>query len=235
MAHFETRDGREVAVKENGKPFRILQLTDIHIGGSLGTRKKDKLALAAVEKIVGASDADFVVVTGDMVYPMPWLNQGSFNNLKASEMFASVMEKLGKPWTVVFGNHDSEVWAKASKKELGDFYGALEHCHFKHGDENITGDGNYCIPLLNQDGSLNTALMFVDSNAYLTWSFFSGFDVIHDDQIEWYKKEIDALSTNGEKGKIACVFPYSAQRVQGRLGEVLQKHGRGNLSLRVCA
>ena len=31
MAHFETRDGREVAVKENGKPFRILQLTDIHI------------------------------------------------------------------------------------------------------------------------------------------------------------------------------------------------------------
>ena len=75
MAHFETRDGREVAVKENGKPFRILQLTDIHIGGSLGTRKKDKLALAAVEKIVGASDADFVVVTGDMVYPMPWLNR----------------------------------------------------------------------------------------------------------------------------------------------------------------
>lgn len=40
MAHFETRDGREVAVKENGKPFRILQLTDIHIGGSLGTRKR---------------------------------------------------------------------------------------------------------------------------------------------------------------------------------------------------
>ncbi|UKI21924.1 MAG: hypothetical protein L6V83_02865 [Christensenella sp.] len=41
-----------------------MQLTDIHIGGSLATRKKDKLALAAVEKIVNASNADFVVVTG---------------------------------------------------------------------------------------------------------------------------------------------------------------------------
>lgn len=47
---FEKRNGREVIVKEKGKSFRILQLTDIHIGGSLGTRKKDKLALAAVEK-----------------------------------------------------------------------------------------------------------------------------------------------------------------------------------------
>lgn len=72
MAHFETRDGMKVAVKENGKPFRILQLTDVHIGGSLGTRKKDRLALEAVEKIVGASGADMIVVTGDMVYPCPF-------------------------------------------------------------------------------------------------------------------------------------------------------------------
>ena len=70
---FEQRDGREVIVKEKGKPFRILQLTDVHIGGSLSTRKKDKLALAAVEKVVKNANADFVVVTGDMVYPMPWL------------------------------------------------------------------------------------------------------------------------------------------------------------------
>ena len=184
---FEKRDGREVIVKQKGKPFRILQLTDIHIGGSLGTRKKDKLALAAVEKVVKNANADFVAVTGDMVYPMPWLLQGSFNNLKSSKMFASLLESLGVEWTVVFGNHDSEVWAKLDKHELADFYSSQPHCHFQKGDPNIFGVGNYCIPLLNEDGSLNTALMFIDSNAYLTWNFFSGFDVIHDDQIEWYK------------------------------------------------
>ena len=169
---FEKRNGREVIVKEKGKSFRILQLTDIHIGGSLGTRKKDKLALAAVEKIVKNAKADFVAVTGDMVYPMPLLNQGTRNNLKSSKMFASLMESLGVDWTVVFGNHDSEVWAKLNK----------EH------------------------GSLNTALMFVDSNAYLTWNFFSGFDVIHDDQIEWYKKEIEALSENGNAARSLAFF-----------------------------
>ncbi len=187
---FEKKDGITHITKENGKPFRILQLTDIHIGGSLTTRKKDKLALQAVEKVVNASDADFVIVTGDMVYPIPWLLQGSFNNMKSSKKFASLMEKLGKPWTVVFGNHDSEVWATADKKKLGDFYASCKNCYFSHGDENITGDGNYYIPVLNGDGSLNNVLTFIDSNAYLGKSFFNGFDTIHDDQIEWYKKSI---------------------------------------------
>lgn len=64
---------------------------------------------------------------------------------------------------------------------------------FSHGDENLTGDGNYHIPVLNEDGTLNTVLMFIDSNAYLTWNFFSGFDIIHDDQIEWYKNTIKII------------------------------------------
>ena len=206
MAHFETRDGMKVAVKENGKPFRILQLTDVHIGGSLGTRKKDRLALEAVEKIVGASGADMIVVTGDMVYPMPLLNQGSFNNLKATKMLAQVLEKSGIPWTVVFGNHDSEVWARCDKSQLGDFYASQPNCLFQKGDEKLTGVGNYAIPLLNADGTLNTVLMFIDSNAYLTWNFFSGFDTIHDDQIEWYKSTINALSKDGEKARSLAFF-----------------------------
>ncbi len=47
--------------------------------------------------------------------------------------------------------------------------------------------------MLNEDGTLNTVLMFIDSNAYLTWNFFSGFDIIHDDQIEWYKNTIKII------------------------------------------
>ena len=193
-AVFEKRDGREVIVKKEGEALRILQLTDIHIGGSVFTRKKDKLALDAVRKIVKNAKPDFVVVTGDMVYPMPWLFQGTRDNLKASKMFANTMEELGVEWTVVFGNHDSEVWARSNKSGLADYYSSLPHCHFQRGDEGITGIGNYCIPVLNADDSVNTALMFIDSNAYLTWNFFSGFDTIHDDQIEWYKNTVSDLS-----------------------------------------
>lgn len=189
--------GQTVITKENGKPFRILQLTDIHIGGGLFTRGKDRLALSAVKKVIENANADFIVVTGDMVYPF-WMYGGTHNNLKASKKFADLMESFGIPWTVVFGNHDSEVWAKCNKSQLGDFYQSLEHCCFSKGDEGLTGVGNYCIPLKNEDGSLNTALMFIDSNAYLSWHFFSGFDTIHDDQIEWYKNCILSMS-NGDK------------------------------------
>lgn len=70
QAVFEKRDGMTVIRMPEGRPFRILQLTDIHIGGGLLSRKKDRLALDAVGKIVRASHADLVVVTGDMVYPL---------------------------------------------------------------------------------------------------------------------------------------------------------------------
>lgn len=199
------KDGSQTVItKENGKPFRILQLTDIHIGGGLFSRKKDNLALSAVKKVVENAKADFIVVTGDVVYPF-WINGGTHNNLKACKKFTDLMESFGIPWTLVFGNHDSEAWAKCNKSQLGDFYQSLEHCCFSKGDEGITGVGNYCIPLKNEDGALNTALMFIDSNAYLSWHFFSGFDTIHDDQIEWYKNTILSMS-NGDKPVQSLAF-----------------------------
>lgn len=196
---FEKQNGQTVITKEAGKPFRILQLTDIHIGGGLFSIKKDKLALAAVEKIVKAANADFVVVTGDVCYPLfPW--SGTFNNMKGTRMFTKLMNELGVDWTLVFGNHDTESFAFYDKQYLADYYMKQPKCHFAKGEEGLTGLGNYCIRLNNPDGSLNNALMFIDSNAYLTKSFFSGFDVIHDDQIDWYKRTIADLS---EDGKIA--------------------------------
>jgi len=202
---FQENNGITEIVKEDGKPFRILQLTDIHLGGGFKSKKKDELALAAVEKVVKKANADFVIVTGDIAYPF-WINGGTHNNLKTIKRFTALMEKLGVKWTLVFGNHDSEVWAKASKEELGSYYESLPNCYFKKGPKDVFGVGNYPIKLLNEDGSINNVLMFIDSNAYLTWNFFSGFDTIHDDQIEWYKDTIKSMSVNGEKPKSLAFY-----------------------------
>ena len=202
---FEKQDGATVITKENGKPFRILQLTDIHIGGGLFSIKKDKLALAAVEKIVKAANADFVVVTGDVCYPLwPW--SGTFNNMLGTRKFGNLMTKLGVDWTLVFGNHDTESFAFYDKKHLAKYYKSLPNCHFEEGEAGLTGLGNYHIRLNNEDGTLNTALMFIDSNSYLGKSFFSGFDVIHDDQIDWYKRTITKLSDNGKTANSLAFF-----------------------------
>ncbi len=196
---FQKNNGQTIITKEKGKPFRILQLTDIHIGGGCLSVKQDKQALLAVEKVVKAAKPDFIIVTGDIAYPIPFFS-GTLNNLKASKMFGCLMTKLGVPWTMVFGNHDSESFARYRKAQIADYYMSLPNCYLEKGSADITGVGNYMIKLNNADGSLNNLLMFVDSNAYLTWNFFSGFDTIHDDQIEWYKKTV---LDNSEIGKIS--------------------------------
>ena len=194
---------------KEGKPFRILQLTDIHLGGYIFTNKEDKQAIEDVKLLVETAKPDFIAVTGDAVYPMPFWPKpffsGSLNNLKASKKFGSLMESFNIPWGFVFGNHDCEVWSFYNKDKLSDYYESLDNCVFQKGEYFDKDRGNYSIKLLNSDGSLNTLLMFLDSNSYLGKMFFSGFDVIHDEQIEWYKK---IVSENTVDGKIPTSLAF---------------------------
>lgn len=201
----ERTNNKTVIRKKEGVPFRILQLTDVHIGGGFLSVKKDRLALDAVEKLVRASNADFVVVTGDICYPLFWFS-GTSNNERPSKRFADLMKKLGVPWCVTFGNHDSEKFAKLSREELGSFYESQPNCYFEKGDSKLTGCGNYCIRLENADGKLNTLLMMLDSNAYVGKTFFSGFDVIHEDQIQWYEDVVYEESVGGELARSLAFF-----------------------------
>lgn len=193
-ATIEKINGKSRIVLNGNESLKILQLTDIHLGGGWLSKKQDALALSAVQKIIEKADPDFIVVTGDICYPF-WYKAGTHNNLKSAKMFGDVMTKSGRPWTFVFGNHDSESFAKCDKNELADYYSSLPNCYFEKGKP-MQGLGNYSIPVYNSDGNLNTVLMFLDSNAYLSWHFFSGFDTIHQDQIDWYKEEINSFATD---------------------------------------
>lgn len=188
--------GQSTITMSEERPLRILQLTDIHLGCGFFCRRNDKLACEAVEKIVAAANADFCVVTGDLAYPFVTLG-GSHNNLKPFRIVGDIMRRHHLPWTAVFGNHDTEPHARYTKDALADYMLSLEDCHFAKGPADITGVGNYCIPVRTADGRPVAALMFVDSNAYVTSNFFSGFDVIHDDQIEWYRRTIEAMTPAG--------------------------------------
>ena len=191
--------------KEEGKSFRILQLTDLHIGAGILSAKKDRLAEDAIKKVVAASKPDFIVITGDMGYPMPW-SSGTRDNVKEAKRVGALLNGFNIPWTFVFGNHDAESFAKTDKNGLAEIYKSFDNCLFEKGEEGLTGVGNYCIRLENADGTLNNLLMFIDSNAYLNWNFFSGFDTIHDDQIEWYKREVIKQSKKGTTAPSLAFF-----------------------------
>ena len=83
--------------------FKVLQITDIHIGGGFMSLKKDAMALNAVAAMVKAEQPDLVIATGDIAYPVPF-QAGTFNNLPGAEIFATLMEQLGVYWTIIFGS-----------------------------------------------------------------------------------------------------------------------------------
>jgi len=185
---------------DNDEGLKILQLTDSHIGCSIGTYSKDKAAFDAMYKIISNSKPDLIVITGDMCYPF-FLTLGINNRLQA-EAFATFFENIGIYWTVNFGNHEDMGLTVLNAEELGKYLMTFEHCLLNIEDGGITGESNYLIKVLNNDKTFNSGLVFLDSNNYIEG--INNYDRIHDDQINWYKDTINNLAKeyNKETSKI---------------------------------
>lgn len=197
MEIIKDNDGKTVL--RNAGKLKILLLTDLHFGCTAYCRKHDKQAEASMRRAVELTSPDLIIVLGDLVYPIPIFTM-STNNRKMSKYVSSVMESFGVPWCFVFGNHDEEKSSVAKKDELADIYRAGKNCLFEKGPQDISGCGNYVLRVQNAEGKDNFALVFLDSHSYAGRGFFSGFDHVHDDQVEWYKSQIAGLNEqNGKK------------------------------------
>jgi 3',5'-cyclic AMP phosphodiesterase CpdA len=194
-----------VFTKKKAQDFKILQLTDLHFGCGFLSRKSDKLANNAVIELVERVKPDLIILTGDNVYPIP-IFSGSFNNMRQSKFVAKLMESFEIPWTMVFGNHDTEPFSTHTREDLCELYSKQKHCLLTRGDKNIFGVGNHIIKLNNEDDTINNCLVMLDSNMYLKKSFFSTFDNIHDDQIDWYKENITKISGTSDLAKSLAFF-----------------------------
>ena len=177
--------------------FKILQLTDIHLGGSLFSAIKDYKALDACYDLINCTKPDLVIVTGDMVFPMGIMSL-SLNNSAPIIQFASFMRNLGIPWAFTYGNHDTEDMANSSVEEIEQLYKSLSYktSHnllYPYVQPDITGRSNQLIEIRNSDGSLNQAVFLIDSNDY-TGNGLNDYDYIHDDQVEWYKEQVEELN-----------------------------------------
>jgi hypothetical protein len=181
--------------------FKILHLTDIHLGGSLYSYRKDLKALKACYAEIEHTHPDFVIVTGDMSFPMGIMSL-SLNNTAPVGQFAAFMRNIGIPWAFTYGNHDTEAIASAKDWDLNELYKSLSFktsgtLLYPYVQPDIKGRNNQLIELRNADGTLNTALFLIDSNAY-TGNGLNEYDYIHDDQVEWYANEVKRL--NAEEG-----------------------------------
>lgn len=185
--------------------FRILQLTDLHIGGGLSTYGTDKLSLQTTYDLINFTKPHLVIITGDLVYPSP--KSLTINNRKSTANLIDFFDIIGINYAVTLGNHDSEVYSLLDRKGISEMYEKAPNCLFTIGDEKVFGYGNYIINVLNTDKTLNTSLVMIDSNAYVENSLME-YDNIHEDQVQWYEREMEKIfdTYNGGKKTSSLAF-----------------------------
>ena len=178
------------------KDLKVLQFTDIHIGGGWLSANKDSQALNAVAAMITAEKPDLVIVTGDIVYPVPY-ESAALNNLPPHKIFANLMEALQVYWVPTFGNHDTEFYSFYSREEISQYYSSdeLKYCLYEPGNENIDGYGNSVINVKNSAGIITQSIFTIDSHAYTGTGLVDiikmDYDNIHENQIEWYKTTLE--------------------------------------------
>jgi len=215
-----------LSVGEDGT-FKILQLTDMHFINSTRTddeveldfRLRDEWAMTAVRDVVERSQPDMIMVTGDSVYNLdivkmsrPGLNT---DNMASFKKFAKFIDSFNIPWAFCFGNHDEEGDLKkmmggdktATKKVLSAYLmsSEIKNCLYVDGPDDINGVGNYVINVLNKDGSVNNALVVLDSGSYFGTDDWC-YEYVHDDQLEWYEKAIKSIAKSNKTENVSSII-----------------------------
>ncbi len=184
--------------------FKVMHLTDIHIGGGFMSKNVDEKALNAVATMITKEKPDLVIATGDIAFPVPY-RAGTFNNYSGAKAFANLMESLGVYWDVTFGNHDAECYSYFDREAVAEFYENedYKYCLFQAGPEDVDGYGNHTIEVKNSKGIITQAIILIDSQAYvkdnLIESIKGTYDNIHPNQVEWYESEIKRMNAENEK------------------------------------
>lgn len=104
-----------------------MQLTDLHLGFGPLSRGADRLALDAVRKLIERSKPHLIVFTGDLIFPfLP--KTGTLNNRKQAQKLIGFLDGFKIPYTLVFGNHDCEMFSTCGKEELAGLYKQGRYC-----------------------------------------------------------------------------------------------------------
>ncbi len=202
----ELEDGR-YSIKTD-RDIKIMQLTDLHIGGGLYTAKKDRKAIYEIVTMLQQEKPDIVILDGDNIFcvPGPIFNGGgTFNNKMAAKVVLQIFEHEKVYFTTVFGNHDTESFDFTKRKGMGKLYenNKYEYCFFQSEfsdeDNKMPSVTNQCILLKNSDDSIRKVVMLIDSNDYISRSISASinweYDVIHEAQIDWAENTIKELQT----------------------------------------
>ena len=161
--------------------YRILQLTDTHIGDKDNTQ----LHYDFIDLTIKEAHPDLIVITGDVF---------TFASKATAKEFFKFIDDHGINWTLTWGNHDEQCyfsidWLTRTLNNYG------SHCVFKDiQDDDVQGNANFAINL-KVGNAVFEQLIIMDSNRYYYGNYF-GYDYFKENQIEWYERLIDETKAN---------------------------------------
>ena len=201
--------------------FKVLMFTDIHLDG------KNKTSSVTVEKIIAnvqREKPDFVIFGGDTIT--------SGLNRKRAKQLCEIFEQLGVYWAAVLGNHEGSALAISRKKNVK-IFSSYDHCLMRQGLDGVWGNGNYCVNILNADGSLKKTFYFLDSGSDASKADMekygtatdgrSEYDGVKDSQVKWYSDKVkeNEAKYGASKSVLVMHIPIYQMREAAESGEYL--------------
>lgn len=192
-------DGKTYKTFTTDRDFKVMQITDVHLGGGFMSFNKDKKAINCVITMIQNEKPDLVVFTGDNVFPIPYI-AGTINNKMIMKTFIAMAEQTGVYYTTLFGNHDTEAFSYYNRKSMSKMFvdPKLKYSVYER-QEDVSGESNSIILVRNKAHKITKTLLMIDSNDYIDQSLKSTmnwlYDTIHEDQIKWAKDNIEHIKS----------------------------------------
>lgn len=164
-----------------GAPFRICQLTDLHLG-EYPLQENDLKTLMGISKVLHENSFDLIMITGDLI-------QGKENAepLASLHELYRVLNEFDIPVAITYGNHDTE--GQYNRQYLRDAEAKLNNLANKHHSYLVDDRENYTLEIFDSETDRLVNVIYVwDSGDYSNWSKISKYAAIGRHQINWYAK-----------------------------------------------
>ena len=165
--------------KEQGKDFRILNLTDTQLAAHDWDKdhKNYRIITRTVYELVKRVEPDLITVTGDI----SWAGDD-----EAYDAFADYLDSFGRPWAPIWGNHDNQDGPDAVERVVERY---LTHplCVYERGDASL-GNGNYIIAI-EENKKIVEGLIMMDTHDKIPQ--------LIPQQVVWYREQAAALKKLG--------------------------------------
>ena len=210
---------------KDGK-FRVLMVSDFHLGVNPKLQKDyNYKVIRGLDALIETAKPDFIMIGGDQCL-------GFDDPEKARKKFEEIIEPITRrklPWGVVFGNHDREAGLDL-KTEMEQVYQKIDGCLAECGPEEISGVGNYQIPVYASDSDEIKYNLFAIDSQHQVKDYIKKFNLAEDtqfvlpnylndgsgdgpplfDQVMWYwNKSVEIEKEQGRKVPAAMFMHIS--------------------------